>query len=347
MKTVLYFYLNDASFVLKDIEILKKSFNLKTYHFKSNNYLNTCISFAIQLFFLITKSHHAPIFITQFAGYHSFLPTIVSRISKKKHFIVLGGTDCNWLPSINYGNFNKFPLKWFTQFSLNYATHLIPVNKELVYCKYTYTENDFKFQGYSAFFPKIKTPYTVIPNGINLSLYKLINEPRQKFSFITTCSDLQDERRRNVKGIDLILKIAISFPECNFTIVGGSIPENISKPENIITVPYVTNPELPKVYNNYQFYLQLSLTEGFPNALIEAMACGCVPIVSAVGSMPDIVANCGYILPTKDVKLLEELLRTAIQNYSDKSAELVRIQAEKFDIKYRESALLKLITSKL
>ena len=44
------------------------------------------------------------------------------------------------------------------------------------------------------------------------------------------------------------------------------------------------------------------------------MLCGCVPIVSNVGGMPDIVNDCGYILKHKSIDDLYKLLQTAINN---------------------------------
>ncbi|WP_332911264.1 glycosyltransferase [Algoriphagus boritolerans] len=66
--------------------------------------------------------------------------------------------------------------------------------------------------------------------------------------------------------------------------------------------------ELLKQYNTHQFYLQLSTSEGFPNALGEAMACGCVPIGSAVGAIPEIIDKTGFLLFRKEINELEALI---------------------------------------
>ena len=47
------------------------------------------------------------------------------------------------------------------------------------------------------------------------------------------------------------------------------------------------------------------MSEGFPNALCEAMLSGCIPIVSNVGAMPKIVKETGYLLLKKDIYLLK------------------------------------------
>ena len=112
----------------------------------------------------------------------------------------------------------------------------------------------------------------------------------------------------------MIFEIAQQFPHCIFYIVGGL---GIDKPTpvNIKLVDKIPNQELRQFISNKQFYMQLSMSEGFPNALSEAMLCECVPIVSNVGGMPDIVSDCGYILKHKNINELYELVNSALNNF--------------------------------
>lgn len=65
-------------------------------------------------------------------------------------------------------------------------------------------------------------------------------------------------------------------------------------------------------------YVLSSETESFPNALLEAMACGCAVVGSAVGGVPELIddGSTGLLFPAGDVGALEDRLRQLIDNPS-------------------------------
>ena len=101
----------------------------------------------------------------------------------------------------------------------------------------------------------------------------------------------------------MILEAAKLLPERNFLVV-GEIPAGFEVPDNLKVQGNVDQKTLRNIFNDHQYYLQVSAFEGFPNALCEAMACGCFPIGSRVAGIPDIIADWGEIIDRKDVNLL-------------------------------------------
>jgi glycosyltransferase involved in cell wall biosynthesis len=65
--------------------------------------------------------------------------------------------------------------------------------------------------------------------------------------------------------------------------------------------------KLVELYNRHEFYLQLSVAEGFPNTLCEAMLCGCIPIGSNVFSIPKIIGDTGFVLKHRNMDELKRL----------------------------------------
>ena len=95
-----------------------------------------------QFVFLMIHGWKYTHLITFFAGYHSVAPALFARLTGKKCFIILGGTDCFKYPSFRYGNFTK-PLYGFaTCVSASFASLLIPVSSNLVKTRSPYYDVD-------------------------------------------------------------------------------------------------------------------------------------------------------------------------------------------------------------
>ena len=315
-RKVLYVHSVNTSFVKKDLALLESNFIVKKSFFNPNNKLLVPFQFIMQFFFLFFNIWRSNIVISQFAGYQSFLPALFAKIFNKPCLIVLGGTDCVSFPSINYGNFNRPVLKTFTAWSLRLSTHFAPVHKSLVESNYTYTKDDYPKQGYKIFCPKIKGGYTELFYGYDATQFRN-DEAKISNSFITV--GFLNNPNYFRKGIDLIVEMAKSYPDNIFTIVGGTMDDIpvIHVPPNVELVDSVSYEELKALYAKHEFYLQLSICEGFPSAICEAMLCGCIPIGSDVAAIPEIIDECGFVLKHKNVEELRSLFAEAMA--SDKN----------------------------
>jgi len=346
VEKILYFHNGLSSFVKKDIAILEEEFDLDIFHFDVTDKKKVPYYLLKQLIFILKNIFNSKIYITQFGGYHSVLPSIIGKVFGKKSVIVLGGTDCVSFPSIRYGNFFKKGLKIATGISLKNASLLLPVDETLVQYEYNYQSNDYPFQGYKFFVKNIKTPFKVIYNGYDSINWKCTKD-KESMSFVTVGANLGSRFGFKLKGIDLLFDVAPLLPECKFYIVGGSSIKNKVVPPNIVLLDPIPNTELANFLSSKQFYLQLSMSEGFPNALCESMLCECIPIVSAVGAMPKIVEKTGFVLEKKDLNQLLNLLQSAL-----KSKEIQLLQKEvanriknSFSLKERNVNLKKTISS--
>ena len=80
----------------------------------------------------------------------------------------------------------------------------------------------------------------------------------------------------------------------------------------------------------HRYYLQLSVMEGFPNALGEAMACGCVPIGSNVSGIPELIGDTGIVITKKNVVYLERSIQLLMEQDFSQASLKARARVEKY-----------------
>ncbi|MCC7520428.1 MAG: glycosyltransferase family 4 protein [Flavobacteriaceae bacterium] len=334
-------YVSLSSFVKRDIFLLSNDFQVINYHFNTNKKWKLPFAFIKQLFFLFLNFKKIDVIVTQSSGYLSFLPSVWNKITKTPLVIIAIGTDCVKMPEIKYGAHSKNILGWFTRYSFKNASLILPVHKSLIFNKYTYTSLKYSLQGIKAFVPSIQTPIIEVVNGFDTDKWVITNHNRPKHSFLTVTTAI-NETGYFLKGVDLIVEMAENFPKFQFTIV-GKVKLLKDCPTNLKILPNVAHDELLEIYNSHEYYLQLSLSEGFPNALCEAMLCGCIPIGSNVAGIPDIIGGSGYILHKKDANDLKLILINLQSNYKDKTIVRERIVL-KYGLLKRQQPLIKYIT---
>jgi glycosyltransferase involved in cell wall biosynthesis len=340
---ILVVYSYRASFVAKDIAILSKQYIVEEYHFNVDNKLLLPVEFIKQFFYLLFSIKKYKYINSQLVGYFTVLPVLFGRLFKVKTVLLVGGAECFSFPSIHYGNLRKPLLKWATKIALKNADLLIPVHESLIQQDLSYYPVDYPQQGYKYFFPQINTKVQSIYNGYDTDKWKPTGEPRVANSFITVALGLDKQRTILRKGIDLIEEAAVAFPHCTFTIIG--VPQNSTIGQglpNVTVYSKVPNAELPAMLSQNEFYFQLSVAEGFPNALAEAMACGCVPIVSNVSAMPHMIANAGFVLQHRNTAELMTLINQALLCDKTTLSTLARKRVEdNYSELQREEALFK------
>lgn len=84
----------------------------------------------------------------------------------------------------------------------------------------------------------------------------------------------------------------------------------------IDVVPQYANAELPAHLRGHQIVLFPTLTEGFGVALVEAMACGLVPVATATPGPSEFVVDGqnGFLVPTHDSEALVYAIERLVEN---------------------------------
>jgi glycosyltransferase involved in cell wall biosynthesis len=316
---ILYFCPALSSFVVKDIEILKGFSHVDVFVFAPSAKWKTPLTFIRQKIFILARILKSDVYITQFGGYPSFLPSLFAKLLNKRSIIVAGGTDCVSFPKMHYGNFQNKPLALLTRWSFMLCSDIWPVDSSLIKTQSLYDSEQNQPQGILHYCPNTKARIEVIYNGYSSELWN-IETNKKPNSFISVAAGAGEFKRFVLKGLDLILMAAEKFPQYNFTIVGNAhFNFKIHVPENVKLIEFADSRTLESLYQSHQYYLQLSISEGFPNAICEAMLCGCIPIASNVASLPFIVGDTGFILNNRNkidlIDLIKELPQPSIQDY--------------------------------
>ena len=162
-------------------------------------------------------------------------------------------------------------------------------------------------------------PVRVIPNGIDLSVFKPVESDfRKKYH----CEDKKlllgvafgwGEK----KGLDVFLELARRLDD-SYRIVLVGTDENVEKqlPENIISIHRIQNQrELAEIYSAADLFINATREDTFPTVNLEALACGTPVLTFRTGGSPEAAdETCGAVVEKNDVDGLErEIVRICME----------------------------------
>jgi glycosyltransferase involved in cell wall biosynthesis len=322
MKKVLYIARGRGSFFEIDRKALEERFNVKTLILEGNKLEPKFFLNIITLVcFVFWYSFGAKAIFVWFGDYQSAVVVFLSKLLRKKVIIFSGGTDTICYPEFRKGVFYKRFRAICVRYAFKNAFHIIPNHSSLIYHENFYYSNEGKKDGIKYYIPGIKTPMTVVENGINTERFKRNSKIVKESNLILTVGTMTREEDFITKGFDLFVQMAERSPDLRFTMIGIKkeflpwieLNYKISLVPNLNFVLFSPVSVLLEFYNKAAVYVQASITEGIPNSMLEAMLCECVPVGSNINGIPDAIAEFGVLVMHRSVIELEQAVRKALE----------------------------------
>ncbi len=186
-------------------------------------------------------------------------------------------------------------------------------------------------------------PIRVIPNGINLDVFKTLSEDAQKLRdrqqagyrhrTVLGVANYWEER----KGLSYFERLAKALPsQYTIEVVGLNSPQiSVLRKKcpngRLLGMKRTANPELlAALYRTADVYVNPTLEDNFPTTNLEALACG-TPVVTfdTGGSRESLTEETGLVVPKGDFDALLEAVQTVCMEQPF-TREACRKRAEQF-----------------
>ncbi len=271
---ILLVYRTPSPFVLQDRDLLTR--HTRVIEFQWADHDRPARALARVMF---RRQRDYDLVLAWFGDLHASVATRVARWLRKPVVVVIGGYDLSDIPG--YGFLSRAYNVRLAERHFERASRILAVSGAL---------RDELVRR----FPGTASKTSVLPTGIDTERFCPNQGPEPK---ILSVALVEQWPRALIKGWDCIPAVARRLPEHSFLLVGSSpgVAERLAGPANLAVRGPVSQSELIPLYQQCAVFLHPSRSEGLPNALLEAMSCGCVPVATSVGGIPEAVGDAGVI----------------------------------------------------
>lgn len=314
-------YLDEASFVARDRDILKAAFRVRDVRCKGKRAIPKIVAAVLR----------SDVAFCWFALDHAYVACRVARLIGKKTVVVVGGLDAAKRSDLGYGSNLDPGMSRRTRYTLAHADRVLLVEEHL-------RQEVARNVGVA------RSDMAVVPLGFDTEWFSPGEGPRTGVLTVAIVNDVNVSR----KGLDVFVEAARRLPDLPFVLVGGrenAATETLRRgaPPNLEIAGRISDEALRDRFRAARVYVQLSRYEAFGSALGEAMACGCVPVGTDVGGIAAQIDGVGARVPVGDVEATVRAIRDA-HGHGDGVAARRRIE-ENYSLDRRRRALTETVAS--
>ncbi len=306
-----------ADFVASDRELLSQSHQVRVIFYRGT--LHGWPD-ALRILWAVARSDSN---VSWFAYDQAYFAVRFSRLLGKRSVVIVGGFDVapEERPS------GKIPPRDAKRlrYTLDHASVILPVSERLVSLVTAWTRrNDIR----------------VVPLGFDGN--KFAPRGSKDGSVVTTAYIRRDNVER--KGLHSFVRAAREMPETPFYLIGKPLDDSMDRlredsPNNVTFTGWLEQKHLIERLQKASVYVQASVHESFGSALAQAMLCGCVPVVTRAGALPEVAGEAGIYIPTNSPTAIANGVRAALAQPG--KGKVARDRAlTRFNLERRRAALL-------
>ena len=165
----------------------------------------------------------------------------------------------------------------------------------------------------------------VLRNGVDLQMFRPTDREAARSRLeVQSPTLLSVGHLIRPKRHDLVIRALTGLSDATLLIVGGGPEERALKRlvqqlgivRRVRFLGSVPHEQLCEIYNSADALVLASDREGWPNVLLEAMACGTPVVASNVGGIPEIVTSpaAGVLLPDRTPDAIATSVRALLKN---------------------------------
>ncbi len=316
MRRVLFLYRDDAPFVRADLAVIKERHDVRALDCSpSPGFLAIGRALA-----------RADLSYSWFALGYAARAVLAGKILRRPSIVVAGGWDVVSMPEIGYGAVRSARGRARARLTLRSADRVLAFSK--------WSANAIRaVSGREA---------EVVFLGVDVERFRPAAE---KENLVVTVGNVSRETIER-KGLRTFVHTASHLPNIRFVLVGRHVDDALDElrrdaSPNVEFPGYVSDEQLTNLLARSRVYVQVSYNEGFGLSLAEAMAAGCVPVVTRAGAIPEVAGDVGFYVPFGDSRATSRAVSDAFAS-SREGAARTRI-VENFPLDRRRRALLRII----